>query len=183
MANACGNSEFKSKILRWPFYLMNLLRYTCQNGRERATLRETKEYGTWMWSLGKGQSLIYYWVVFVGSIVVVFGDQQNSILGDNPRSNIPWLYTIVPCKSFPQKKTLHSLYILSSPQFTSFRLLNQAIMAYLGKDATEEWVMIHKPGKIGGSNSHPLPMPLDVPPAGSWEVSAWCHRLKSHWKK
>ena len=22
----------------------------------------------------------------------------------------------------------------------------QAIMAYLGKDATEEWVMIHKPG-------------------------------------
>lgn len=120
MANTWGNSEFKSEILRWPFYLMNLLRYTCQNGRERATLRETKEYGTWMWSLGKGQSLIYYWVVFVGSIVVVFGDQQNSILGDNPRSNIPWLYTIVPCKSFPQKKTLHSLYILSSPPFASW---------------------------------------------------------------
>ena len=25
----------------------------------------------------------------------------------------------------------------------------QAIMAYLGKDATEEWVMIHKPGRPG----------------------------------
>ena len=25
----------------------------------------------------------------------------------------------------------------------------QAIMAYLGKDATEEWVMIHKPGRLG----------------------------------
>ena len=71
---------------------------------------------------------------------------------------------IIPTKKDPTQ-SIHT-------QFTSFRLLNQAIMAYLGKDATEEWVMIHKPGKIGGSNSHPLPMPLDVPPAGSWEVSA-----------